>query len=105
MPYYEEYWVTLDLLPNYAISNYGRVVNINTERELKASKNDSGHLKVDLYHNGKQKQVYVHRLVAKAFFVDYEEGREVGFINGNKEDCGVLNLTILPRKVRKSGEG
>jgi len=93
----EEYWVAIDLLPNYVVSNYGRVVNVRTQRELKACPNGKGYPTVKLYHNGVPHQVYVHRLVAKAFFVDYAAGVEVKHLNHNLKDNGVLNLSIRPR--------
>lgn len=97
----EEYWVVVDLLSNYEVSNYGRVVNIKTQRELRACANGRGYHQVKLYHNGEFYSVYIHRLVAKAFFVDYEEGVEVKHINGNLQDNGVLNLSIGPNSVRQ----
>lgn len=96
----EEYWVVIDLLSNYEVSNYGRVVNLRTQRELKNTPNGKGYCQVKLYHNGEFYAVYVHRLVAKAFFVDYDEGVEVKHLNGNLQDNGVLNLSIGPKNVR-----
>jgi hypothetical protein len=94
----EEYWVAVDLLPNYMVSNYGRVINVNTQRELKACPNGQGYPQVKLYHKGTPHTVYVHRLVAMAFFVDYESGADVKHINNNLLDNGVLNLTICAKK-------
>lgn len=93
-PVMDEYWVTLDGLPNYSISNYGRVVNNLTERELKPRPNANGDLIVSLYHNGKRYDTYLRRLVALCFFLNYREGIEVKHINGNQNDCSVLNLTL-----------
>ena len=95
----EEYWVVVDLLPNYEVSNYGRVVNISTQRELKACPNGQGYPQVKLYHKGTPHTVYVHRLVAAAFFVDYESGVDVKHLNNNLTDNGILNLSIRPKKV------
>jgi hypothetical protein len=97
----EEFWVVIDLLSNYEVSNYGRVVNVKTQRELKATPNGKGYPQVKLYHNGLFYSVYIHRLVAAAFFVDYEEGVEVKHLNGNLQDNGVLNLSIGPNSVRQ----
>lgn len=97
----EEYWVAVELLPNYEVSNYGRVINVNTQRELKSCPTGAGYHQVKLYHNGVCRPVYVHRLVAMAFFVDYEEGIEVKHLNENLDDNGVLNLSIGPNKVRR----
>lgn len=97
----EELWVTFDVLPNYAVSNYGRVVNIKTGRELKGSPDKNGYLRVALYHNGVRHESYVHRLVAKAFFLNYEEGCEVNHISEYKDDNTVLNLTLSGRGCRQ----
>lgn len=97
----EEFWVAVELLPNYEVSNYGRVINIRTQRELKACPTGKGYSQVKLYYKGVSYPVYVHRLVAMAFFVDYEEGIEVKHLNENLSDNGVLNLSIGPNKVRK----
>lgn len=93
-PQVDEIWVTFDLLPRYEISNYGRVCNRETGRDLTPSRDKNGYLKVGLSHNGTKHYVYVHRLVAKAFFLNYKNGIEVKHINGDKSDCSVLNLTL-----------
>lgn len=98
----EELFVELEAYPNYAVSNYGRVINVNTGRELRGVINPkTGHLKVTMSHNSVRSWPYVHRLVASAFFVDYEEGVAVEFINGVKTDCAVVNLTIKGTKCRR----
>jgi len=90
----DEYWVTFDALPNYAVSNYGTVLNVNRDRELKPFPDANGYLRVVLYHKGIRHEVYVHRLVARAFFLNYQEGVEVKHINDDKNDNSVLNLTL-----------
>lgn len=101
----EEFWVTFELLPNYAISNYGTVLNIKTNRELTPSPDANGYYRVSLYHRGIRHESYVHRLVAKAFFLNYEDGIEVKHRNGNKQDCSVLNLTLGDKACRTAEEG
>jgi len=91
----EERWVVLDAIPNYSVSSFGRVVNNSTGRELKATlKKDTGRYRVWLYRNGVKYAVYVHRLVARCFFVDYKDGIRVKHINGIYSDNSVLNLTL-----------
>jgi hypothetical protein len=68
----EEFWISFAALPNYAVSNYGVVLNIRTNRELKQSPDSNGYLRVSLYHKGIRHETYVHRLVAKAFFLNYK---------------------------------
>lgn len=90
---YDEIWVEVGIAA-YEVSNYGRVVNANTGRELKPSPDKKGYLRVALYHGGKRHDVFVHRLVARAFFLNYSSGVEVKHKNDNKEDNTVLNLTL-----------
>lgn len=90
----EEAWVVLDGLPNYAISSYGRVVKNSTGEELTPEKDEDGNLRIRVVRNGKAYWVYLHRLVAMAFFVNYTAYQPVYFKNGNREDCTVLNLTL-----------
>ena len=90
----DEHWVDVDLLPNYIVSNYGRVINKNTGHELKPFPDSNGYLKVGLYHKGIRRTVYLHRLVAKAFFLNYAEGVQVKHKNNILTDNTVLNLTL-----------
>lgn len=91
----DELWVNLAQWPQYAISNYGRVVNENTGRELAPyADKRTGHLRVALYNNGVREDVQINRLVAECFFVDYRPDVQVYHENGNKSDNGVLNLTL-----------
>lgn len=96
----EETWVTFDVLPRYSVSNYGRVVNTETGRELKHQADPNGYLHVTLYRNGVPHKGLLHRLVAKAFLLNYEPGVEVNFINGIKHDCAALNLELGGRGCR-----
>lgn len=98
----DELWVGFEEFPNYAVSNYGRVVNIRTGRELRGSTDFNGFLHVALYRNGQRTDAMVHRLVAKAFFLNYQEGFEVRHINEDRKENTVLNLTLTGEKVRKS---
>lgn len=90
----EEYWVVLDGLPRYAISNYGRVYDTDTDLDLETYHNKNGHVMVDLENGGKTYHVYVHRLVARVFFLQYHAGCLVRHLNGNYDDNSVLNLTL-----------
>jgi hypothetical protein len=99
----DEYWVTFDVFPNYAVSSYGRVLNVVRDRDLTPSPDASGHLRVALYVNGTPHYVYVHRLVAKAFFQNYAPDVEVLHKNGDFNDNSVLNLT-LGERCRSGGE-
>lgn len=90
----EEYWVVLDGLSRYAVSNYGRVYDSDTYLDLETYHHENGHVMVDLENNGKVYHVYVHRLVARVFFLRYHAGCLVRHLNGNYDDNSVLNLTL-----------
>lgn len=91
----EELFVDVPGYPNYAVSNYGCVVNVKTERELKSWEHN-GKLFVKLYSNGVSKNFFVHRLVAQAFFVDYDDIVEVHHISDDKHDNSIGNLHLVP---------
>lgn len=93
-PLVDERFLSIDGLERYAVSNYGRVINQERGNELKASPDTNGYLRVGLSKNGRVHHVYVHRLVAFAFFLNYKAGIEVKHKNGDKTDNSVLNLTL-----------
>jgi len=90
----EEVWVTVDGLERYAVSSFGRVINQERGNELTPSPDANGYMRVGLSRMGKTHNVYVHRLVAFAFFLNYKPGIEVKHRNENKNDNSVLNLTL-----------
>lgn len=92
----EELFVVIKGYPNYEVSNYGRVVNVNTDKDLKPWESSKGNKKlmVKLYCSGISKVFFVHRLVAQAFFVDYDEFVDVYHISSNKQDNCVTNLHL-----------
>lgn len=99
----DEVWVEIGV-GAYEVSNFGRVLNGNTGRDLTPSPDKNGYLRVALYYKGVRHDVYVHRLVARAFFLNYAKGVEVKHKNGNKDDNAVLNLT-LGAGCRKGDDG
>lgn len=99
-PRLDEHWVMFEGFEKYSVSNYGRVMVTRTGHELKQTVDKDGHLRVYLHYQGKRYRVYVRLLVASAFFLNYKSGVGVGFLNGNKQDCSVLNLTLM-KAVRR----
>lgn len=99
-PRLDEFWEILDGLETYAVSNYGRVVNVKSGRDLRVYTDKHGYLRVNLYRRGKKYPTLVHLLVARVYFINYKEGVGVDFENGNKQDCSVLNLT-LKKAIRR----
>ena len=99
----KEIWLNVIGFENkYQVSNFGRVrslwrkVNktdsiIKKEIILKPLKTKS-YLFVNLWLNGKNKQQYIHRLVATHFLQNTENKKEVNHIDGNKHNNKVNNL-------------
>jgi len=84
----------------YAVSNIGRVFNLNTQRQLKARQNSSGYQIVDLGSYGTQ---YVHRLVAFGWMgLPRKSTDQVDHKNGNKRYNFVENLEwVTPKENLK----
>lgn len=78
----------------YQISNLGRVKSIKFGKEkiLKGSKDKDSYLVVSLYKEGKQKNYYIHRLVATAFIDNPNNLPQVNHSNEDKTDNRVENL-------------
>lgn len=93
----KEVWVEVEGYPNYAVSNYGRVMNIKRNCVLKPRPNEDGHLRVSLSYEGRVRDFYVRRLVAAAFFETYDEREQIFHWNDDKEDNTVANLRIRKR--------
>lgn len=86
-------WKTVVGWSYYQVSNNGLVMNKKTSRVLKQSvRNEGGYLSVTLYHSGKSKSLYVHRLVALAFVDGYFPGAEVNHKDGDTTNNHYTNL-------------
>lgn len=88
-----EIWLEIEEAPRYLISNIGRVVNRMNDHILKPFDSGNGYLKVNLIHNGKMLQRYVHRLVAETFYdLNDIDGLCVNHVDGDKLNNCVWNL-------------
>ena len=86
-----EVWRTIDGFENYQVSNLGKVKNKNTNRVLKKEL-VKGYFRVSLSKNGKVKRFQVHRLVATAFYINFNDKKCVNHTNGIKTDNRSINL-------------
>jgi hypothetical protein len=86
-----EVWVEVEGFPGYAVSNRGRVMNRETNYILRPRDNSYGYSRVALRKDGKTHDVYVHRLVAKAFITGYHDGVQIRHKQDNS-DNSVNNL-------------
>ena len=94
----------------YQVSNTGKVKSLerksfnghtlikNKERLLKFGNNGNGYSFVNLSKNGKQKQLYVHRLVASAFIPNPLNKKTVNHKDGNKSNNCIENLEWCTQK-------
>ena len=79
----------------YQVSDLGRVRSRKSGewKVLMARNNGTGYLLVSLYMNGKQKQYYIHRLVAQAFIQNDDDTKnQINHINEIKSDNRLWNL-------------
>lgn len=96
----DEVLVGIPGFPNYAVSNYGRVINTARGYDLNPTTDQNGFYRAVLYRSGKRYEFGVHRLVARAFFVNWKPNVEVYHKNEDRSDNSVLNLTLGQLRVR-----
>lgn len=89
-----EVWGEIDGFPNYAVSNYGEIVNIKFGRSLKPRSNSRGYMHVILFNDSIRKEYYVHQLVATVFIGDFRQGSHIFHIDGDKSNNAVTNLRM-----------
>ncbi len=85
----------------YCINCFGDIVapsyvdknkKIRKIKLIKPTLTKKGYLRVALNKNGKQKRLYVHRLVAEAFIPKTENKPYINHIDGNKQNNHYSNL-------------
>lgn len=97
-----EIWKEVECYENYEVSNTGKVkthnwMNRGITKEMSPS-SCRGYLQVNLWKDGKQKCIRIHRLVAQAFIPNPYNLREVNHIDGNKLNNSVDNLEWCTRE-------
>ena len=85
-----EQWRAVEGYPEYEVSNLGRVRKNGKLTPL--HRVGKGYLRTTLQKDGKQKQDYIHRIVAKAFIPNPENKPTVNHIDGDKNNNRVSNL-------------
>lgn len=76
----------------YLVSTDGRVKSSKSGRILTQGITHRGYMKVHLCDSDKERNVFVHRLVAEAFIPNPENKPQVNHIDGNKLNNNVENL-------------
>ena len=77
---------------SYEVSDCGRVRTVATGLIRKLSVKKSGHLKVSLWRDGRERTVHVHTMVLEAFVSSRPDGFMACHNNGNPSDNRVENL-------------
>lgn len=85
-----EQWRAVEGYPGYEVSNLGRVRKNGKLTPL--HRTGKGYLRTTLQKDGKQKQDYIHRIVAKNFIPNPDNKPTVNHIDGNKNNNQVSNL-------------
>lgn len=85
-------WKKIEEFPAYSISENGDIRNDKTG-ELKKTHHDKyGYVCCRLYDNYRNRELKVHRLIAKAFIENPENKPYINHINGIKDDNRIENL-------------
>lgn len=89
-----EEWKPIAGFPNYAVSNKGRVKNIETDKIQNISNvNCDNYYYVRIINTKNKKKInYIHHLVADAFIPNPKKYRFIEHINGDIRDNRVENL-------------
>ena len=89
-----EVWKTLERIPNYEVSSYGKVRSIKKgkNRLLKVCTNNHGYELVCLSDGKKRYTSYIHRLVAEVFIPTVNKALVVNHKDKNKKNNKVDNL-------------
>lgn len=91
-----ETWKPLRNFPCYNGSSEGRIMNIKTQRILRAHVNSKGYLQVCLRKNNEQYTVRVHKIIAETFLGDHP-GMDVRHKDLDKTNNRVENLVWCSR--------
>lgn len=81
---------------NYYATNIGEIVN-KQGRPLKGAKIED-YSRVWLRINNKTKGFMRSRLIYETFIGEIKSGMHVHFIDGNKNNCNINNLTLMTHK-------
>ena len=92
-----EIWKRVDEVPNYEVSNEGRVRNIGSGRVLRPRKAGKDYRKVTLCDEYGHHDRYIHRLVVDAFYGKLNDDDEVNHLDGNKSNNHISNLEPCTR--------
>jgi hypothetical protein len=88
-----EQWKKIEGFENYSVSTLGRINNNDTGKLLTGKiEKRYGYRRVGLTKNGKQKFLFIHRLVAIAFIENPENKSDVDHVDNNPSNNSLENL-------------
>lgn len=94
----DELFVPIPYFENYAVSNYGTVINVESGEEVRSWLNTThNRMKVRMPVHAAYVEFFIDDLVTEAFFVNWQPGIKIFYKNGDHTDCTVLNLTFDPK--------
>lgn len=94
----DETFVPIPFFENYAVSNYGTVIHLDSGTELRQWMSViPNRMKVRFHVLGAYIDFFVDDLVTQAFFVNWQPGIKIYYKNHDHYDCTVLNLTFDPK--------
>ena len=94
----DEMFVPIPFFENFAVSNYGTVINLKTEMEVPQRLSVvTNRMKVRFFVLGAYIDFFVDDLVTEAFFANWRPGIKIYYKNKDHADCTVLNLTFDPK--------
>lgn len=94
-----EHWEEIEEFPGFAISDFGRVEDLDNERFVPIRRNKQGFVMVTVNDGNRQYTRSVALLVARAFLEAprNESYNSIIHLNGDRDDCRSLNLMWRPR--------
>lgn len=82
---------------DYFISENGDIFGTKSGKVLKTRLSSSGYYCTPLRHNGKYKNVFIHRELAKVF-IGKADNMDINHKDGNKTNNSLSNLEIVTRR-------
>ena len=79
----------------YIVSHSGCIQNYSSNKVIKQYKKDDGEMYVDLEINNELVQCKVDVLVISSHFRKPLVNETINHMNGNKSDCGMMNLECI----------
>lgn len=94
----QEIWKTIEEYPNYEVSNYGNIRHKRIKQNRKPQDNGKGYLYVAVRDGNKQKHLYVHQTVAKAFIPNPNNLPQASHLDENRQNNRADNLAWATAK-------